>query len=139
MRETRTDAEIEQALALRRRVFCDEQGVSVAADQDGRDGEAIHLVALRGRVVVGTCRLLQDDGSVRLGRTAVASGDRRRGIGAALLAAADEASLASGTGCIRLHAQTAARSLYERAGYVVEGPPFLEQGIEHVTMVKRIA
>ncbi len=138
MRAARTVEEVEQALALRFSVFCGEQGVDPAAERDGRDAEAIHLVALEADSLVGTCRLLVGEGTVRLGRAAVARGDRGRGIGAALLAAADRVSLDAGATLIRLHAQTAARSLYERSGYVAEGEPFLEEGIEHVTMEKRL-
>lgn len=139
VREARTRDEVEQALSLRSRVFCDEQGVDLAAEQDGRDDEAIHLVALERGTLVGTCRLLVEGDTVRLGRNAVASEDRGRGIGTALLQAADETAAGTGAGRIRLHAQLAARGLYERSGYVAEGGTFLEEGIEHVTMEKRLA
>lgn len=138
MRRARTEDEVERALRLRRRVFCDEQGVDPAAEQDGRDGDAIHLVALSGDSLVGTCRLLVEGDTARLGRAAVASEHRGRGVGAALLDAADRVSLEAGAERIRLHAQTAARSLYERSGYAARGEPFLEEGIEHVTMEKRL-
>lgn len=138
MRRARTADDVERALDLRRRVFCEEQGVDPAAEQDGRDAEAIHLIALSGESLVGTCRLLPDGDLVRLGRTAVASGSRGRGIGAALLEAADRTAAGDGATRIRLHAQAAARSLYERAGYAAYGEPFLEEGIEHVAMEKRL-
>ena len=139
MREARTRDEVEHALALRFRVFCDEQGVDRAAEQDGRDDEAIHLVAVRRGRLVGTCRLLVDGGTVRLGRNAVASSERGRGIGTALLRAADAVAAGTGADRIRLHAQLAATALYERSGYLAEGATFLEEGIEHVTMEKRLA
>ena len=139
VRPARTREEVEQALSLRRRVFCDEQGVDPAAERDGRDAEAIHLVAIEAGALVGTCRLLVDEGAVRLGRAAVAREDRGRGIGAALLEAADRVSREAGAAVIHLHAQTAARSLYERCGYAAGGAPFLEEGIEHVAMEKRLA
>ena len=139
MRRTRDAGEVERALALRHQVFCEEQGVDPTADRDGRDPEAIHLVALEGDRVVGTCRLLVVRGVARLGRNAVAGPDRGRGIGTALLRLADEVARENGAGRIRLHAQLAARRLYERAGYVPRGEPFVEEGIEHVTMEKRLA
>ena len=138
MRPARSDEEVKAALALRHRVFCEEQGVDPAAEQDGLDAEAIHLVALSGDSLVGTCRLLVEADAVRLGRTAVAGESRGRGIGAELLRTADRVSLEAGAEEIRLHAQTAARSLYDRAGYTARGEPFLEEGIEHVTMAKRL-
>lgn len=138
MRCARTAGEIERALEVRRHVFCDEQGVALAAEQDGRDGDAVHLVAFAGEELVGTCRLLAGPGEVRLGRTAVYREHRGQGIGARLLEAADGVATDMGAARIRLHAQTAARSLYDRAGYVVRGKPFMEEGIEHVTMEKRL-
>lgn len=139
MREARTRQEVEQALSLRLRVFCEEQGVELAAEQDGRDHEAIHLVAVEGDRLIGTCRLLVEEGTARLGRNAVSVEARGRGVGATLLEAADRAAAQAGADRIRLHAQLRARTLYERAGYVPQGDTFLEEGIEHVTMEKRVA
>lgn len=127
------------ALALRRRVFCEEQGVAVDLELDGRDREALHLVAVSGQRVVGTCRVVLDGATAKLGRMAVDAGERGRGIGAALLARAEEQARDAGAARISLHAQSAARPLYERGGFGPVGRPFDEAGIEHVLMVKRLA
>jgi predicted GNAT family N-acyltransferase len=132
-------AEIEAALELRYRVFCREQGVSLEADQDGLDAEALHLVAVDGERLVGTCRLLFGDGVARLGRMAVEPDARGRGIGAAVLDEAERESRAAGVDRIRLHAQIAARSLYERGGFEQVGVVFLEEDIPHLTMEKLLA
>ena len=126
-------------MELRRVVFCEEQGVTLEADRDGRDHEALHLVALDRGHVVGTCRLLMSGDTARLGRMAVATDRRGAGVGGALLRAADLAAVTAGNRQIRLHAQTHARGVYDRAGYEVRGEPFLEEGIEHVTMEKQLA
>lgn len=139
VRPARDAAELRQAVALRERVFCVEQGVSRAAERDGRDGDALHLVAVEDGVVVGTCRLVFGRGSAFLGRLAVAADRRRRGIGAALLRAAAEHARAAGAGRISLHAQLGVRELYAGVGYVELGEPFVEEGIDHVTMEKAIA
>jgi predicted GNAT family N-acyltransferase len=132
-------AEIEAALDLRYRVFCGEQGVGLEADQDGLDPEALHLVAFDGERLVGTCRLLFGDGVARLGRMAVDPDARGRGIGAAVLEDAERESRAAGVDRIRLHAQVAARSLYERGGFEQVGGAFVEEGIPHLTMEKALA
>lgn len=110
-----------------------------AADRDGHDDEAIQLVAIEDDRVLGTCRLLVRGPVGLLGRMAVEAEHRRRGIGAALLAAVNAAAAAEGVERIRLNAQLSARSVYERAGYEPEGWEFLDQGIEHVTMERRLA
>ena len=119
-------------------MFSGEQGVSIAADRDGRDGESTHLVAIAGERVVGTCRLLFRSNVARLGRLAVDPDRRGEGIAAALLALADRVALEQGASSISLHAQTYARRLYLDAGYEERGPEFVEEGIEHVAMAKRL-
>jgi predicted GNAT family N-acyltransferase len=132
-------SEIDEALELRRRVFVGQQGVTLEADRDGLDPEASHIVAIDGGRVIGTCRLVFDDGLARLGRMAVEDEARGRGVGAALLAVAEAQARAAGATRIRLHAQLAARSLYERGGFEARGEEFMEEGIPHLTMEKLLA
>lgn len=133
------DEELAAALALRERVFCGEQGVTLEGDRDGLDDQAIQLVALDGYDVVGTCRVLVDGELARFGRLCVAPEARRRGLAAALLAEAERQARAARAARMRLHAQSSALGLYERAGYVAAGEPFDEEGIEHLVMEKRLA
>ena len=140
VRRARDAGEVAAAIDLRAAVFVDEQGVPLEEDLDGRDGEALHLVAVDpGGSVVGTCRLLIDESVVRLGRMAVSLPARRNGVGLRLLERADTEARLAGGGSIVLAAQLAALSLYERAGYVARGDVFLDAGIEHVWMEKQVA
>jgi len=139
VRRARDQGEIDAALELRYRVYCEEQGVSLEADQDGRDAEALHIVAVDGERLVGTCRLVFEGELARLGRMAVEPALRGRGIGARLAAAAEYEARAEGASRLRLHAQIAARTLYERAGYEAVGDVFMEEGIPHLTMERSLA
>jgi predicted GNAT family N-acyltransferase len=139
IRVASTSSEIDEALELRRRVFVGQQGVTLDADRDGLDASAVHVVAVDEAHVIGTCRLVLDAGLARLGRMAVEDSVRGRGIGAAILAEAERQARAAGAERIRLHAQIAARSLYERGGFVVQGEEFMEEGIPHLTMEKPLA
>jgi len=128
--------EMEQLLRLRHAVFCGEQGVPEREELDGRDGEAVHLVAVEDGRVLATCRLLFVGATVQFSRLAVAPDARRRRIATRLLALADEETRAGGARRLVLHAQTYARSLYDAAGYEPRGRVFMEAGIEHVAMEK---
>ena len=75
VRRSRDEQEIAAALALREEVFCGEQGVTLAGDRDGRDDEALHLVAVADGVV-GTCRLLIEPGGTCLLYTSPSPRDR---------------------------------------------------------------
>ena len=138
VRPVRDQSEIDAALALRYEVFCLEQGVSLAEERDGLDGEALHLVVVADGEVVGTCRLLAEGPEVKLGRMAVASGHRGRGLAAELLVEAEARARELGAQRIALAAQLSARALYERAGYALYGDMFLDAGIEHVMMAKAL-
>ena len=139
IRRPRDERERAEALALREEVFCGEQGVTFDGDRDGRDGEALHLVAVEDEVL-GTCRMLiEPGGTAKFGRLCVRSSARGRGIAAALLAAAEDEARAAGARRIGMHAQTDALSLYERAGYTPYGERFNEEGIEHLGMEKHLA
>ncbi|MCW2953378.1 MAG: GCN5-related N-acetyltransferase [Conexibacter sp.] len=127
------------ALDLRDRVFCVEQGVPKHEEIDGRDDEALHLVAVRDGRVIGTCRLLFVDRTVQFSRLAVDVAARREGIATLLLEEADREALAAGARRMVLHAQTYARELYLAAGYEERGRVFVEAGIEHVAMERRLA
>jgi predicted GNAT family N-acyltransferase len=139
VREARSPDEVSAALALRERIFCGEQGVSFEADQDGRDKEATHIVAVDDGLVIGTCRLLFRGEVARLGRLAVELERRGDGVAAAILREADRVATEAGAATIALHAQTYALALYRQAGYEERGATFVEEGIEHVSMEKPLA
>jgi predicted GNAT family N-acyltransferase len=137
LRRPRDEEELAAALALRIEVFCGEQGVTFEGDRDGLDDEAVHLVAVEGDEVVGTCRLLiEPGGTARFGRLCVRASARGTGVGGLLLAKAEREARARGARRIGMHAQTDALSLYRRAGFRPYGERFDEEGIEHLGMEK---
>ncbi len=138
IRQASGEAELAAALALRHQVFCVEQGVPDNDELDGRDGDGIHLLAVAGDQLLGTCRLLIIGRTAQFSRLAVQTDSRRRGIGSALLEAAEAQTRASGADRLVLHAQTYARPLYDAAGFRVRGRVFVEAGIEHVAMEKAL-
>ncbi len=131
------------AIAVRKQVFCHEQGVPVEEEIDGLDDDAEHLVALAPRDgrerVIGTVRLLVDGDTAKIGRVAVERDWRRRGIAARMLRMAILRARERGCRRARLAAQLDAVALYEQAGFVVESDEFEEAGIPHVWMGRTIA
>ncbi|MGH2984611.1 MAG: GNAT family N-acetyltransferase [Solirubrobacterales bacterium] len=136
VRPARDAAEVEAAMDLRVRVFCDEQGVDREAELDGLDDEATQIVALDQRGVIATCRLRFVDGDCKLERMAVERRHRGGGAGGRLLEAAEDEARHQGASVMLLDAQRRAEGFYAAAGYRAEGEPFMEEGIEHVRMSK---
>ncbi len=131
-----------EIIALRTRVFVQEQGVPAEIEQDDRDATAVHVHARdeAGRVVATGRLLLPADGSTTasLGRMAADPAVRGRGFGAAVLAELHRQAALAGMAAIELHAQVTARGFYERAGYTAVGEEYLEAGIAHVTMRREL-
>jgi predicted GNAT family N-acyltransferase len=128
-----------EVVALRTRVFVDEQGVPPEIEQDAADAAAVHVVSrdASGRVVA-TGRLLERDGVAVIGRMAADPAVRGRGHGTAVLAELERQAALRGLPEVVLHAQVSARGLYDRAGYTAVGEQFVEVGIVHVTMRRRL-
>jgi predicted GNAT family N-acyltransferase len=139
VRLARDEGEIEEAKQLRLRVFSQEQGVPPEADIDGLDPAATHLVALRRGSVVATCRLRFPQGHCKLERMVVEKNLREIGIGRELLAEAEWEALRQGASEMIIHAQRQVEGFYAVCGYTAGGDTFLEEGIPHVQMRKRLA
>ncbi len=132
-----TDAQdMERALAIRRVVFCDEQGVSREEEFDGRDADCRHYLAVAGGEAVGVARLRDaGGGEVKIERVAVLKAHRGNGFGQALMRRTIEDAAKSGAKTIAIHAQFHAEEFYRGLGFVTHGGMFEEAGIPHVRMV----
>lgn len=120
--------------ALRRTVFIEEQGVPADLEVDGRDGEAVHLLATDDGTPVGTARFLVVGDAAKIGRVCVLPDRRGEGIGVALIRAAMAEAKAMGLSRATLGAQVSAIGFYDRLGYTAEGEEFMDAGIPHRTM-----
>lgn len=126
----------EDASAVRHTVFVIEQQVPPEIEMDEFDAVCVHAVAYDAQgQVLGTGRLLPDG---HIGRMAVHQHARGMGVGARLLQALVDAGRTAGHRKLVLNAQTHARGFYERQGFAVEGEPFMEAGMPHVVMVRRL-
>jgi ElaA protein len=120
-------------LKLRVDVFVVEQQCAYP-ELDGRDTEpgTRHLWYERDRIPVAYLRILDHDGPVaRVGRVVTAKDSRGLGLANQLMAAA---LAVIGNRPIALHAQSNVVNLYERYGFRVTGPEFVEDGIPHIPM-----
>ena len=116
--------DLEACLKLRFEVFVDEQGVPVEEERDALDDSATHLLALQ-------------DGTPEIGRVCVVKTARGTGLGAKLIeACVNVARNQAGITRAKLGAQTHAIGFYEKLGFEVYGPVYLDAGIDHRDMVK---
>ena len=130
----------EDAFAVRRTVFVEEQGVDEEIEYDDHDRNATHFVAYDGDEPIGAARLREyADGVGKVERVAVLESRREEGIGHAVMNALEDEARAQGLESLKLHSQTHAAGFYRRLGYERRGEEFEEAGIPHVEMRKSLA
>ena len=123
------------AVPIRFAVFVEEQGVPAAIELDELDAPSVHALAFQDGKVVGTARLLSDG---HIGRMAVLKPWRGRGIGGRMLSALLEQARRRGDREVALSAQVHALGFYRAHGFVEEGPEYLEAGIAHRAMRRKL-
>ena len=142
-----SDVRIEQAswdnpverdamIGLRREVFVVEQEVPIELELDGADSECRHLLAFdsEGRPI-GTARMEADG---HIGRIAVVKSSRRRSVGSQLVEALVESARQAGLASVDLDSQVHALGFYQKLGFEPRGDVFMEAGIPHQAMLRRL-
>ena len=127
-----------QAERIRTEVFVEEQGFSNEFDEI--DGSAIHLICYDDEIPIATCRIFYKDEmqSYVVGRIAVIRARRGEGIGAALLAGAEDYIRQKGGQSVMLLAQLRASGFYEKSGYKKQGEICMDEGCAHIWMRKEL-
>lgn len=139
VRQPATDDELTAAVDLRTRVFRDEQGFDSYIEHDGKDASSLNLVAVEDGRVVGTCRVLYEDGLAKLGRLCVEESERRRGIAREMVRECIAECKRDGLPRIILNAQMPAHELYLSEGFEDASGLFIVAGIEHVRMERPLS
>ena len=140
-----TTTELYELLRLRCDVFVVEQACAYP-ELDGRDtepatghhwitDEAADAVAGEPVIVAYLRTLVEGDGTTRIGRVVTAPSARGRGLAALLVEHVGTVT----AGPITLDAQSYLTDWYRDLGYEVDGPEFVEDGIPHVPMRRRMA
>lgn len=128
-----------QSIGLRVEVLRKPLGMQFDPADLAAEKEEIHLVALDGSLVCG-CMLLKDlgNGEMKMRQVAVISHLQGKGIGRQLVQYAEALCREKGFTIITLHAREEALKFYETQNYLADGDPFVEVGITHYKMYKRL-
>lgn len=124
---------------VRKQVFQEEQKVPFELEFDGKDDQSIHLLAYVEKQAIATTRIRKiSPNQVKIERLAVLPKFRRKGIAKKLMIKALEIIETNDYQEIVIHAQEYIKKLYQKLGFIQIGNSFIEAGIIHVKMAKKI-
>ena len=153
----------DDAALVRRVVFIDEQGYENEFDAIDEDPNCIHVTLYVDDELAGCSRVFPEElervadaeapvlpacdmdedvaagETYIMGRVAVLSTMRRRGLACKIIEASEAAACDAGAKVIKLHAQEYVLPLYVKAGYTqIASVDYEDEGQPHVWMAKRV-
>jgi ElaA protein len=133
-------SDLYELLTLRSAVFVVEQQC-VFLDMDNKDQQSWHLLGKINNQLVAYTRLLPAGlayGSCSIGRVVTAAAVRRTGVGKLLMEESIKyCEKLFGRGTIEIGAQLYLEKFYQSFGFIREGEIYLEDGIEHIHMIRK--
>ena len=139
LRLTDTPLLKERALAIRRAILCPGTTRAPEQEQDALDGEAVQLLAEEDGKPLGCGRyVVLPDGWAKGSRIAVLPDGRGMGVGRAIVEELMRRAKAQGCPGFCLHARRTALGFYQRLGFRETGETFLEDGIPHSRVERRL-
>ena len=129
------ETEASDLKTIRTVVFIEEQNVPVELEWDGLDAECTHFIVRSNSKAIATARLKPDG---QIGRMAVLKPYRGLGVGTRLLTTVLTHATKTSLNRVYLHAQVQVVGFYQAFGFTTEGEEFMDAGIPHRAMVRKI-
>ncbi|WP_420542186.1 GNAT family N-acetyltransferase [Sporosarcina ureae] len=130
----------QDAYTVRKKVFVEEQGVPLILELDEHDQEAIHFVVYDETdqpIGAGRMRgLVNAHGKIE--RICILPEHRGKHLGFLIMNTLEEHAIKNSMKKLVLNAQSYAVPFYEKLGYVVTSPEFMDADIPHRAMEKSL-
>lgn len=135
-----SELEREHAYDVRKKVFVEEQGVPLSLEIDEFDEIATHFVVYSEEKPIGAGRFREiEKGIGKVERVCVLKEYRGKHIGNLVMHALEKHASENGFQKILLNAQSYAVPFYEKLGFIVTSPEFMDADIPHRAMEKKLS
>ncbi len=133
--------QVDDALAIRFEVFCDEQGYGREQEMDSLDASSWHVVLYdKEGIPSATGRVIDEgNGLFSIGRVCVAKRLRGMQAGRKLMELLMDKCWELGAEEIQLSAQVQAQGFYERLGFAASGPVYMDGHVPHIHMTRTVS
>jgi len=126
-------------VALRTLILRAPLGLSFTEQELDAEKEDILIAAFEDDDLLGCCILTSiSPRSMRIRQMAVLNNQQRKGIGASLIRFCETIARDKGCHTMVMHARDTALGFYEKFGYQIIGDPFVEVGLPHHFMEKKL-
>ncbi len=129
--------EYQQMINLRYELLRKPLGLKLDPAELEREKDDVLMGAFEDEKLLGCCLLTRiDKQTIRLRQMAVSNNLQGKGIGRALMIFSENIARDLGYKKLIMHARKTALGFYEKLGYSVSGPEFVEVTIPHLVMEK---
>lgn len=132
------EADMEQVYKIRETVFINEQKVPEEIELDELDSTATHIVCLMNGKAVGCGRYFKKGKVGHLGRVAVLKEYRKKGIGSRICGFIVGLAMKDRCDYVEINSQLHAVPFYKKLEFIPVGDVFIEAGIEHIKMARKL-
>jgi GNAT superfamily N-acetyltransferase len=129
----------QKMVELRNEILRKPLGLHFSAEDLANEKEDILIGSFDEDEILGCCLLTQlDKNTIKLRQMAVQKNLQGKGVGELILNFAENIARDRGYKILMMHARDAAQGFYEKCGYTVKGPGFIEVNIPHHIMEKKL-
>lgn len=118
-----------EARAIRKEVFVEEQGFPEDAEFDAFDDMAMHVILYDDAKAIATGRVYHDGKTFRIGRIATKKEYRGQGLGDLLVKLLLLKAFEFSPSIVKVDAQKRLQAFYERYGFYADGDEFEDSGV----------
>lgn len=131
--------EYEQMVALRHVMLRQPLGLTFTEEELAQEKNNILIAAFDDDEMLGCCMLSAiDTQTMQIRQMAVPKNLQGKGIGASLISFMENIARDKGCKCLMMHARDSAIGFYEKFGYKVKDEVFMEVGLPHHVMEKKL-
>lgn len=136
---TSSAREKEDAFDVRRKVFVEEQGVPLNLELDELDNTSDHFVVYSNTIPIGAGRIRETSPLTgKVERVCILPEYRGLHLGKLIMQTLEDHAANKGFKKVILNAQSYAIPFYEKIGYTITSPEFMDADIPHRAMEKKI-